>query len=116
MASFVTRPAISQWPVIVSLPAEASRIAPHAAAGAATGATPAIAVRWPSPSAPRFGSESPEGPTRASRERFPSVSAPASPYSAASGAPPQPTPSATRMMARSKRGVLMPIVRRACRA
>ena len=74
-ASVVTRPAISQCPVMVSLPAEASRIAPQAPRGAAAAGTPAMAVRWPSPSAPRFGSVSP--PT--ARAMFPSVSAPASP-------------------------------------
>ncbi len=98
IACLVTSPAISQWPVIVSLPAEASRITPHAARGAAASRTPAIAVRLPRPIACRLGSPRPP----AARAVLPSVSAPASPYSAASGAPPQPTPSATMMMTRVK--------------
>jgi hypothetical protein len=75
IAWFVTTPAISQWPVIVSLPAEASRIAPYPPRGAATGGTPAIDVRCPIPSAPRLGSASP--PT--ARAMWANVSAPASP-------------------------------------
>ena len=59
IAVSVTRPAISQWPVMVSLPADASRIAPQAPRGAAAAGTPAIAVRWPSPSASRFGQPQP---------------------------------------------------------
>src|SRR4051812_8643357 len=88
---------------MVSLPADASRMTPQAARGAAASRTPAIAVRLPSPSACRLGSANPP----AARARLPSVSAPASPYSAASGAPPQPAPSATMMIAR-----LNPVTRR----
>ena len=82
IACLVTSPAISQWPVIVSLPADASRITPQAARGAAASRTPAIAVRLPRPIACRLGSHRPP----AARAMLPSVSAPASPYSAASGA------------------------------
>jgi hypothetical protein len=92
----VTSPAISQCPVMVSLPADASTMLPYAPSGAATAGTPAICVTCPNPSAPRFGNASPP----IALARFPSVSAAASPYSAASGAPPHPTPSATKMTTR----------------
>jgi hypothetical protein len=48
-------PAISQWPVVVSLPAERSVSRPWAEPGSAAGSTPAIVVSMPSPSPPRFG-------------------------------------------------------------
>src|SRR6185369_4509596 len=103
IARSVTRPAISQCPVMVSLPADASFITPTAPRAAAAAGTPAMSVTCPSPSAPRFGSARP--PRRLAR--FPSVSAPSSPYARASGAPPHPTPSATTMIARSMGGIAL---------
>ena len=77
--------------------AEASRILPKAPRGAATGGTPRIVVRLPSPSPARCGSVSP--PTRAAM--LPSVLAPSSPYAAASGSAPQPQESRTMRTTRS---------------
>ena len=45
IATSVTRPAISQCPVIVSLPADASAIAPQAPRADAAGGTPATGVK-----------------------------------------------------------------------
>jgi hypothetical protein len=70
-----TTPDISQWPVVVSLPAERSVRRPCAVPASALGSTPAIVVSMPRPSAPRFGAVSP--PTAAAV--LPSVSEPASP-------------------------------------
>src|SRR5690348_9286730 len=69
---------------------------PHAPAAASTRATPASGAMLPRPARSRFGSSNP--PT--ARERLPSVSLPTSPYPAASGAAPMPTPSSTTMIAR----------------
>ncbi len=70
-----TIPAISQWPVVVSFPAERSVRRPWAVPASALGGTPGISVRWPSPRAARFGARRP--PT--ARAQFPSVSEPSSP-------------------------------------
>jgi hypothetical protein len=93
-----TRPIISQWPVVLSLPWERSAILPKKARGCGSGGTPATAVRWPSPMRPRFGSDRP--PT--ARLVLPMVSDPWSPYSAASGISPTPALSATRMTKRRR--------------
>ena len=49
IAVSVTRPAISQWPVMVSLPADASRIAPQAPRGAARRARRGWSSHGPAP-------------------------------------------------------------------
>src|SRR5919198_2311395 len=91
-----TTPAISQCPVVLSLPAERSVSRPWAVPGPASGGTPRISVSNPSPSAARFGASIPP----AARAQFPRVFVPSSPYSTASGAAPTPkeshTTSATR--------------------
>ena len=70
-----TIPIISQWPVVVSLPALASAFLPHEARGASTGGTPRTSVMLPSPIEPSTGIESP--PT--TRAVLPSVFDPTSP-------------------------------------
>src|SRR5262245_40402707 len=91
-----TIPAISQCPVVVSLPAERSVRRPRAVPGRASGSTPAIVVSMPRPRAPRFGARIP--PT--AEAVLPSVSEPASPYACASGASPTPKESQTRIRTR----------------
>src|SRR5688572_6693294 len=91
-----TIPDISQWPVVVSLPAERSVSRPCAVPGSDRGSIPSIAVSRPRPSPPRFGAEIPPRALAV----FPSVSEPASPYSAASGASPTPKESQTKIRTR----------------
>src|SRR5437879_5727722 len=88
-------PTISQWPVVVSFPGEASAQRPKAAPGVNTGSTPASGLILPRPSFARFGIVS--GRFRA---MLPSVSLPVSPYLAASGISPIPALSNTIQMTR----------------
>ena len=91
-------PTISQWPVVVSFPADRSAIVPKLARGAEAGGQPAMVVRFPRPHVWSVGSFSP--PTRVAV--LPSVFAPASPYAAASGRAPAPQESITMMTKRPK--------------
>ena len=85
-------PIISQWPVVVSLPAERSTAQPCAVPGSARGAIPSIVGE-------QAEAERLERRRRRGRRRrgrcCPSVFDPSSPYSAASGAPPTPHESQT---------------------
>ena len=100
IASSVTSPAISQCPVMVSLPAEASRIAPQAPRGAATAGTPAIVRKVAEAERFEIRQRQPADRAREVPERVGSRVA----VSRRVGRAPQPTPSATRMMARRKAG------------
>src|SRR3954462_6595254 len=84
-------PIISQWPVVVSLPAENSVARPCAVPGSARGAMPSIWVNRPSPRPSSAGASRP--PT--DRATCDSVSDPVSPYPSASGASPIPQESQT---------------------
>src|ERR1700722_1528531 len=95
--ALVVMPAISQCPVIVSLPFERSAKRATNAAGRSAAGTPRIAVKFPSPSRAQVVSRRP--PSRSAT--LASVLAPgASPYVAASGRAPMPPESRTRTMHR----------------
>ena len=64
-------PTISQWPVVVSLPGEASVQRPYAPAGVPAGGIPASGLMLPRPSRARLGSWRPR-----SRAMLPRVSLP----------------------------------------
>src|SRR5271166_5823385 len=83
-------PAISQCPVVVSLPGDASAHLPKAAVGCAAGSMCASGLIFPKPNTARFGKCSVR-----LRAMLPSVSLPTSPYAAASGIAPMPTLSST---------------------
>src|SRR3954468_7895424 len=83
-------PAISQCPVVVSLPGEARAHFPNAAPGISERANPANGSMFANPNLDKLGSRS--GRIRA---RLPNVLLPASPYDAASGIAPIPTLSRT---------------------
>src|SRR6266508_489974 len=97
-----TMPHISQWPVVVSLPAERSVSRPWPVPGPAVGTMPSIRVSRPRPRRSRFGAWIP--PT--AREQLPSVSEPSSPEAAASGASPTPNESHTSIRTLGTRDVL----------
>jgi len=99
-------PIISQWPVRVSLPREASCMTPKCAAGLGSLTEPFLSAILPSPSRSRQGRGSP--PTFS--EQWRRLFAPSSPYAAASGRAPMPTPS---MMTRKTR--LMSLSLGACK-
>src|SRR6185437_147980 len=102
-------PAISQCPVVVSFPGEASAHLPNAPAGSEAGSRASKGLIFASPSRHKFG--------RCSFRRFailPRVSLPASPYCAASGISPIPTLSRTIQMTRSKADSISLLCRRAC--
>ena len=80
----------------LSLPADRDTMSPHAPVDDSVGATPARGAMLPSPTRARLGRCMPF----TARARFPSVLLPTSPYCAASGASPMPTPSSTMIAAR----------------
>src|SRR5437660_7088294 len=88
-------PAISQCPVVVSLPFDCKAHLPNDARGCETGATPFRGRMFPRPQLCRFGSC-----TGRESQICPSVSEPASPHSAASGISPMPRPSRTIIVIR----------------
>ena len=94
-----TRPIISQWPVTESFPGDASRIRPNAPSGVARAPFSPIFATAASPSERSVGTSS-----STCRARFPRVSLPSSPYRAASGSSPTPTPSRTITIARGIAG------------
>ncbi len=83
-------PAISQCPVVVSLPLERSAHRPYEPRSWSNGGTPCSGRIFPRPYRCRLGSRT----VRDSRI-WPRVSAPASPHSGASGIAPIPAPSRT---------------------
>ncbi len=89
-------PAISQWPVVVSLPFERSAQRPKDARGLSTGATPLKLRTLPNPQPRKLGIF-----TCRDSQMCPSVSEPASPHSAASGISPMPRLSSTMSVIRS---------------
>jgi len=89
-------PAISQCPVVLSFPAEAGRMLPHAPTESSLRRRPLSGLMFPRPNCSRLGRVKPP----VSRARLPRVSLPASPYSSASGAGPIPTPSRMMIAAR----------------
>src|ERR1022692_2322456 len=94
-------PAISQCPVVVSFPGEASAAFPNAAVGRSTGFRCGKGLMLASPMRCKLGMCS--GRTRS---RLPRVSLPgASPYAAASGISPTPQLSRTIRMTRSNEGM-----------
>src|SRR5437764_9884970 len=90
-------PAISQCPVVVSLPFDFSAHLPWAPRGLAIAGTPASGRMFPSPRLCKFGRDS----CRDS-QIWPNVSEPASPHSGASGIAPMPAPSRTIRVMRLK--------------